>query len=193
MARGKSGRSKRAQGEASGRALVKAGRRRSFHLLCIIGVHEPGGDEIWHSGYGFAHCRRCRREIVRSLLSDWQRPGSGMRVVWPGGSLGDAKPPRSIRPAAARPIEAETAEEAQVSAIPLHVAPNLPGEDEIPVAEPSSKPWSLLPDDFMGAPPAPGVATGIAAGSLLDGDFDFDALMRNDDEAQRARAAKQGR
>jgi hypothetical protein len=50
--------------------------------LCAVGGHlaEPGA--TWNHGYAFSRCRRCGREIVRSLFGRWRLPPRGFRVVW---------------------------------------------------------------------------------------------------------------
>lgn len=53
-------------------------------LLCAMGGHEAGPDEVYNGGYYFARCRRCRRDMIRSGPA-WQMVPSGHRVVWRSG------------------------------------------------------------------------------------------------------------
>lgn len=64
----------------------------AVRLLCVLGFHAPDAAMVWHQGYGFAHCRRCGRAIVRSLLSNWVVPGPGLRIVWPKPGANGASP-----------------------------------------------------------------------------------------------------
>lgn len=50
-------------------------------LLCALGGHEAGDEEVYNGGYYFARCRRCERDMIRSGAS-WQMVPSGHRVVW---------------------------------------------------------------------------------------------------------------
>lgn len=50
-------------------------------LLCALGGHEAGDEEVYNGGYYFARCRRCDRDMIRSGAS-WQMVPSGHRVVW---------------------------------------------------------------------------------------------------------------
>lgn len=76
-------------------------------LLCLIGYHLPDESMVWHEGYGFAHCRRCRQGIVRSLLSNWVVPGPGLRIVWPGAKKANgASPPAAKGATAVRVVHA---------------------------------------------------------------------------------------
>lgn len=51
-------------------------------LLCAVGGHVAEAGATWNNGYAFSRCRRCEREIVRSLFGRWRLPPSGYRVVW---------------------------------------------------------------------------------------------------------------
>jgi hypothetical protein len=53
-------------------------------LLCALGGHEAGPDEVYNGGYYFARCRRCERDMIRSGPA-WQMVPSGHRVVWRSG------------------------------------------------------------------------------------------------------------
>src|SRR5688572_27277337 len=53
-------------------------------LLCAMGGHEAGPGEVYNGGYYFAHCRRCRRDMIRCGPA-WQMVPSGHRVVWRSG------------------------------------------------------------------------------------------------------------
>ena len=53
-------------------------------LLCALGGHEAGADEIYNGGYYFARCRRCRRDMIRCGAA-WQMVPGGHRVVWRSG------------------------------------------------------------------------------------------------------------
>ncbi|MEA3010576.1 MAG: hypothetical protein QOJ91_2268 [Sphingomonadales bacterium] len=53
-------------------------------LLCALGGHEAGADEVYNGGYYFARCRRCRSDMIRSGGA-WQMVPSGHRVVWRNG------------------------------------------------------------------------------------------------------------
>jgi len=53
-------------------------------ILCTIGGHEAGPDEVYNSGYWFSRCRRCRRDMIRSGGS-WDVIPRGHRVVWRSG------------------------------------------------------------------------------------------------------------
>jgi len=105
-------------------------------LLCWFGRHVPDATVVWHGGYGFAHCRRCHRAIVRSLLSNWVVPGPGLRIVWPGeGRATGSEAPAAVRaePSRETPVVAEPGSARE----PL--APNSPadaggGRDEMAAA-----------------------------------------------------------
>jgi hypothetical protein len=53
-------------------------------LLCALGGHEAGSDEIYNGGYYFASCKRCDRDMIRSGAA-WQMVPEGHRVVWRSG------------------------------------------------------------------------------------------------------------
>ena len=53
-------------------------------LLCALGGHEAGPDEVYNGGYYFSRCRRCERDMIRSGAA-WQMVPSGHRVVWKPG------------------------------------------------------------------------------------------------------------
>ena len=53
-------------------------------LLCALGGHEAGPDEIYNGGYYFSRCRRCERDMIRSGAA-WQMVPGGHRVVWRSG------------------------------------------------------------------------------------------------------------
>jgi hypothetical protein len=53
-------------------------------LLCALGGHEAGADEVYNGGYYFARCRRCELDMIRSGGA-WQMVPSGHQVVWRGG------------------------------------------------------------------------------------------------------------
>jgi hypothetical protein len=53
-------------------------------LLCALGGHEAGPDEVYNGGYYFARCRRCRRDMIRCGAA-WQLVPGGHRVVWRSG------------------------------------------------------------------------------------------------------------
>jgi hypothetical protein len=53
-------------------------------LLCALGGHEAGSDEVYNGGYYFARCRRCERDMIRSGAA-WRMVPSGHRVVWRAG------------------------------------------------------------------------------------------------------------
>ncbi|HEX8127216.1 MAG TPA: hypothetical protein VF548_16695 [Allosphingosinicella sp.] len=53
-------------------------------LLCALGGHEAGSDEVYNGGYYFARCRRCERDMIRNGAA-WQMVPSGHRVVWRSG------------------------------------------------------------------------------------------------------------
>jgi hypothetical protein len=53
-------------------------------LLCALGGHEAGPDEVYNGGYYFSRCRRCERDMIRSGAA-WQMVPSGHRVVWRSG------------------------------------------------------------------------------------------------------------
>jgi len=53
-------------------------------LLCALGGHEAGSDEVYNGGYYFSRCRRCERDMIRSGAA-WQMVPAGHRVVWRSG------------------------------------------------------------------------------------------------------------
>ncbi len=53
-------------------------------LLCALGGHEAGPDEVYNGGYYFARCRRCRCDMIRCGAA-WRMVPSGHRVVWRSG------------------------------------------------------------------------------------------------------------
>jgi hypothetical protein len=53
-------------------------------LLCALGGHEAGPDEVYNGGYYFARCRRCRCDMIRCGAA-WERVPGGHRVVWRSG------------------------------------------------------------------------------------------------------------
>jgi hypothetical protein len=53
-------------------------------LLCALGGHEAGPDEVYNGGYYFARCRRCRSDMIRCGAA-WQMIPAGHRVVWRSG------------------------------------------------------------------------------------------------------------
>lgn len=53
-------------------------------LLCALGGHEAGPDEIYNGGYYFARCRRCRLDMIRCGAA-WRMVPGGHRVVWRSG------------------------------------------------------------------------------------------------------------
>jgi hypothetical protein len=53
-------------------------------ILCALGGHEAGADEIYNGGYYFARCRRCERDMIRSGAA-WRMVPEGHRVVWRSG------------------------------------------------------------------------------------------------------------
>ncbi|HEX8224805.1 MAG TPA: hypothetical protein VF605_13385 [Allosphingosinicella sp.] len=53
-------------------------------LLCALGGHEAGADEIYNGGYYFARCRRCRLDMIRCGAA-WRMVPGGHRVVWRSG------------------------------------------------------------------------------------------------------------
>ncbi|HEX8623271.1 MAG TPA: hypothetical protein VF718_14985 [Allosphingosinicella sp.] len=53
-------------------------------LLCALGGHEAGPDEVYNGGYYFARCRRCRCDMIRCGAA-WQLVPGGHRVVWRSG------------------------------------------------------------------------------------------------------------
>ena len=50
-------------------------------ILCAIGGHEAATGEVYNSGYWFSHCRRCRRDMIRTGAA-WNIVPPGHRVVW---------------------------------------------------------------------------------------------------------------
>jgi len=53
-------------------------------LLCALGGHEAGPDEVYNGGYYFARCRRCERDMIRCGAA-WRMVPDGHRVVWRSG------------------------------------------------------------------------------------------------------------
>jgi hypothetical protein len=53
-------------------------------LLCALGGHEAGPDEVYNGGYYFARCRRCRSDMIRCGAA-WRMVPEGHRVVWRSG------------------------------------------------------------------------------------------------------------
>lgn len=53
-------------------------------LLCALGGHEAGPEEVYNGGYYFARCRRCRLDMIRCGAA-WQMVPGGHRVVWRSG------------------------------------------------------------------------------------------------------------
>lgn len=53
-------------------------------LRCRLGWHTPESDGVWNHGYAFTRCKRCKRDMVRSLFGEWHMP-KGVRVVWRSG------------------------------------------------------------------------------------------------------------
>jgi hypothetical protein len=53
-------------------------------LLCALGGHEAGPDEVYNGGYYFARCRRCRLDMIRCGPA-WRMVPGGHRVVWRSG------------------------------------------------------------------------------------------------------------
>lgn len=53
-------------------------------ILCAMGGHEAGGEQVYNGGYYFARCTRCSRDMVRCGAA-WQMVPSGHRVVWKSG------------------------------------------------------------------------------------------------------------
>jgi hypothetical protein len=53
-------------------------------LLCALGGHEAGPEEVYNGGYYFSRCRRCERDMIRSGAA-WQMVPTGHRVVWRNG------------------------------------------------------------------------------------------------------------
>lgn len=53
-------------------------------LLCALGGHEAGPDEVYNGGYYFARCRRCRSDMIRCGAA-WRMVPDGHRVVWRSG------------------------------------------------------------------------------------------------------------
>jgi hypothetical protein len=52
-----------------------------MHFQCLIGRHTAAPDEIRNQGFGFSHCRRCSRDMVRSK-NEWRSVPRGFQVVW---------------------------------------------------------------------------------------------------------------
>jgi len=53
-------------------------------ILCALGGHEAGREEVYNSGYHFSRCRRCRRDMIRNGAA-WREVPKGHKVVWKGG------------------------------------------------------------------------------------------------------------
>ena len=50
-------------------------------VRCIVGQHAAAPGEVHNQGFGFSKCRRCGRDMVRSM-HEWQIVPRGFRVVW---------------------------------------------------------------------------------------------------------------
>lgn len=153
-------------------------------LWCLTGHHAPDETMVWHGGYGFAHCRRCGEEIVRSLLSGWTVPGPDLRIVWDTASSRPAAPaglPQpvveavapSAKPAAPAEPQAGRNDAASPSGSGLVVA------EIAPRPRPRSLPMVLEPLDLLGphfmgekgAPPGPSEGLSV---------FEFDDMAADD-------------
>lgn len=120
-------------------------------LLCLVGYHAPDASMVWHQGYGFAHCRRCRQGIVRSLLSNWVVPGPGLRIVWP-------KVPAGVGPSPEpRPTRATVSTAASPPASPQPVS-----EPELPMSEPTAMPVRVERDSEVDDAVVPVIMRGKA-------------------------------
>lgn len=54
-----------------------------FH--CITGQHVAAPGEVINQGFGFSHCGRCGRAMIRSSR-EWRVVPRGFRVVWRRGA-----------------------------------------------------------------------------------------------------------
>jgi len=182
-------------------------------LWCAFGYHVPDSTLVWHQGYGFAKCRRCKRSIVRSLLSGWTVPPPSLKIVWDKAPTGDAPRASAPRPAAggnAAPekrspdLKPQVAEGGDIVALrtssgeaarrtdePAASAqtPSTVGEAGplLSVIEPEPGTIDLLGPHFMGdqgAPPGPSEGLSV---------FEFDDMGGEDDGARLGIAAQRGR
>ena len=127
-------------------------------LLCAFGHHAAAPGERWNHGYGFTRCRHCGRDLVRSLIDDWQVPPRGFRIAWRPVPLRLPAPPTTpaapqAAPAPPQPIAVEPAR-------PAAAARDFMDE---PMPQPSRRPNPPRPaafDDFMSDAPPPARSTG---------------------------------
>lgn len=52
-----------------------------MRLHCIAGQHVAAPGEVLNQGFGFSHCSRCGRAMIRSSR-EWRTVPRGFRVVW---------------------------------------------------------------------------------------------------------------
>lgn len=105
-------------------------RGSTMPLLCRLGRHVPRRLPIWNDGYYFSVCRRCNRDIVRSLNGGWQVP-RGYRVVWqPARPEGEQMPTlaQDAGPVSAGPVSAGPASGMRADDAPSAAAVTNPGE-----------------------------------------------------------------
>lgn len=60
-------------------------------ILCALGLHRPGKDEVWNQGWYFTQCERCGADLVRTGSSRWRVP-EGRKVVWKSRRVRGRKP-----------------------------------------------------------------------------------------------------
>jgi hypothetical protein len=109
-------------------------------LVCALGGHEAGADEVYNGGYYFARCRRCRSDMIRSGGA-WQMVPNGHRVVWRTGRNQHSVEPNFDG-----------------------VLPVLHREANLPAVRPPFASWSR---DMVRLRPAPRAATAAASAAAV--------------------------
>ena len=110
-------------------------------LLCALGGHEAGSNEVYNGGYYFARCRRCERDMIRSGAA-WQMVPGGHRVVWRSG-----RHQHSVEPSYAG------------------VLPVLHREVNLPAVRPPFASWSR---DMVRLGRSPSAATAASAAAAIE-------------------------
>lgn len=54
-------------------------------IMCRLGGHRAAPDQVYNSGYYFAGCERCGRQLIRTARGEWSDVPAGYRVVWKPG------------------------------------------------------------------------------------------------------------